>query len=314
MATAGSCFAQHISRSLRNIGFNFYIADEPGKAMTDAESKRRNYGVFSARYGNIYTARQMLQLFQEAFAGRAPIEAVWQRNDGAYADAFRPQIEPDGFPTVEDLLASRRGHLAAVRHMIERMDVLIFTLGLTEAWCSRIDGSVYPLAPGVAAGSYDPERHRFVNFTFDEIRQDMRDLIEAMRDVNRHCKILLTVSPVPLIATFEPRHVLVSTTYSKSVLRVVAEETVRRFPGVDYFPSYEIITGSHVRGNYYEDDRREVSASGVEHAMRIFLQHYPTTAQPQAAVSLSASAQALASIRAASEVVCDEEIIELARG
>jgi hypothetical protein len=33
------------------------------------------------------------------------------------------------------------------------------------------------------------------------------------------------------------------------VLRVVAEETVREFRDVDYFPAYEIITGNHSRGD-----------------------------------------------------------------
>jgi hypothetical protein len=316
VATAGSCFAQHISRSLKGIGFNYYVAEQPHQDVTETEAKRRHFGVFSARYGNLYTSRQLLQLFLEAFGRRTPAEAVWQRGDGRFVDAFRPQIEPDGFATPEDVQTDRRSHLATVRRMFETLDVFIFTLGLTEAWRSRLDGSVFPLAPGVAGGSYHPDRHDFVNFSVHEIQADMAEFVQELRRVNQRCRIVLTVSPVPLIATYEPRHVLVSTTYSKSVLRVVAEETVLTFRNVDYFPSYEIITGNHSRGAYYEDDLREVTAPGVAHAMRIFLQHYPSTAPAQAPVSAAVTVTESTvdrSFEAASEIVCDEEAIERAR-
>src|SRR5690349_14915994 len=62
VATAGSCFAQHISRRLQAIGFHYFVAED-APALSDEARRARNYGVFSARYGNVYTARQLLQLF-----------------------------------------------------------------------------------------------------------------------------------------------------------------------------------------------------------------------------------------------------------
>lgn len=87
IATAGSCFAQHISRALQTKGFS-YLITEPGE-------EERNYGVYPARFGNIYTARQLLQLFQRAFGLFAPAEAAWRSGD-RFVDPFRPQIEPRG--------------------------------------------------------------------------------------------------------------------------------------------------------------------------------------------------------------------------
>jgi hypothetical protein len=313
VATAGSCFAQHISRSLKDIGFNYYIAEAPPEGMDEKQIKHQNFGVFSARYGNLYTTRPLLQLFKEAFGRHNPIETVWKRIDGRFVDAFRPQVEPNGFATPEEVLADRRVHLASVRRMFESLDVLIFTLGLTEAWRSRLDGSVFPVAPGVVAGSYDEHKHEFVNFSVQESQNDLAEVVQELRKINRRCRVVLTVSPVPLIATYEQRHVLVSTTYSKSVLRVVADEVSRTFREVDYFPSYEIITGGHSRGFYYEDDLREVTARGVAHAMRVFLQHYPGRAEPQQPKQ-SSSPTRIFPMSAASEIVCDEEAIELARG
>ena len=151
VATSGSCFAQHISRQLSQIGFNFFVTED-GADLPEQERRNRQFGVYSARFGNIYTTAQLYQLFQEAFGARIPVERAWQRADGAFVDPYRQQVEPEGFPTVEDLLAARAVHLAAVRRMFVECDVLIFTLGLTEGWRSKVDGSVFPLAPGVARG------------------------------------------------------------------------------------------------------------------------------------------------------------------
>ena len=67
---------------------------------------------------------------------------------------------------------------------------------------------------------------------------------------------------------------VVSTAVSKAALRVAADTLQRAHAQVDYFPSYEIITGSQAGGLYFEDDWREVNEAGVAHAMRLFLRHY----------------------------------------
>ena len=64
------------------------------------------------------------------------------------------------------------------------MDVFVFTLGLTEAWIDRRDGAVFPLAPGVAAGRYDPDIHRFQNFGAAEVVEDLNRSVEAIRALN----------------------------------------------------------------------------------------------------------------------------------
>ncbi|MBN8952646.1 MULTISPECIES: GSCFA domain-containing protein [unclassified Rhizobium] len=310
IATAGSCFAQHISRQLQHIGFHYFVP-ENGEGLPESERVRRNFGVFSGRYGNLYTARQLLQLFEEAFEGREPVERAWLRADGRYVDPYRPQIEPDGFESAQAVAEARSLHLAGVRSVFTQADVLVFTLGLTEAWRSKVDGSVFPLAPGVVAGSFDPERHEFVNFSVADVEADLLTFLGKLKDKNPRIKLLLTVSPVPLIATYENRSVLVSTTYSKSVLRVVADQVVSRFEWVDYFPSYEIITGSYAGGLYYEADYREVNSRGVAHAMRCFVKNY--TSDLSAATRRDAEAPAMTIEPTRRDIICDEEAIDAIR-
>jgi hypothetical protein len=304
VASAGSCFAQHISRQLKSKGFNYYIAEQPPPGLSPESAQARSFGVFSARYGNIYTARQLVQLFDRAYGDFEPADRCWRRSDGRYVDPFRPQIEPDGFRSVDELEESRSSHLSAVRRMFEQLDVFTFTLGLTEAWCSKSDGAVYPLAPGVAGGDMDYASYRFVNFTVEEVIVDLNRFLANLRDVNPRANVILTVSPVPLIATYEDRHVLQATTYSKAVLRVAAETIRNDNPNVDYFPSYEIITGQFNRGAYFEDDLRSVKQPGVEHVMRLFLKHF--TDQTLA----SQDSERVNEMTAGFGILCDEQQIE----
>jgi GSCFA family len=273
ISTAGSCFAQHISRTLKSIGFNYYVAEEGGRLSAE-DRKTNNYGVFSARYGNVYTTAQLLQLFEEAFEDRAVSDVAWLRPDGRWVDAYRQQVEPAGHETAAAVLEARVSHLDAVRSVFLDSDVFVFTLGLTESWRSKVDGSVFPLAPGVVSGSFDPSRHEFVNFEIEDVILDLSKFLTKLKSKNRGIRVALTVSPVPLIATFEKRSVLTATVYSKSVLRVAADWMLKLFDWVDYFPSYEIITGSFSGGLYYEADSRNVNSLGVAHAMRCFLRNY----------------------------------------
>ena len=66
VATAGSCFAQHIARHLAQSGFNYFITETLSPFVPEHLARDYNYGVYTARYGNIYTARQFIQLLKAA--------------------------------------------------------------------------------------------------------------------------------------------------------------------------------------------------------------------------------------------------------
>lgn len=273
VATAGSCFAQHISRYLRGAGYNVVDA-EPGPGNVDVELLREHgYGVYSARYGNIYFVRQLLQLAQEAFSGSVREDIAWQRGD-RWFDALRPAVEPEGLASAAHVERQRAEHIVAVRSVLTDSDVLVFTLGLTEGWEDVRSGTIYPTAPGTIAGDYDPDRYRFHNFTVSEIVQDFTEFRTLVRTVNPGIKFLLTVSPVPLAATATDDNVLVATTYSKAVLRAAAGMLASEFDDIDYFPSYEIVT-SHAPGNEpFDETGRNVRPETVEKVMAYFLSEH----------------------------------------
>lgn len=313
IATAGSCFAQHIAKTLVKSGNNFLVVEPPPPGMDSETAQRRNFGLFSARYGNIYTARQLLQLIRRALGSFVPLDHAWQREDGRFVDPFRPQIEPEGFGSAEEVIAATKKHLLSVRTLLEQMNVLIFTLGLTEAWEALADGAVFPVAPGVAAGEMDPGKYRFKNFTIDEVRADLKQTIDLLLSINKNLRVILTVSPVPLVATFEDRHVLVSTVHSKSILLTAAHEISQAYEAVDYFPSYELIASNYNEGRYFEEDRRSIKQEGVDHVMRIFRRHY--LGDRNQAQSEPRREEAFAKILAQetkrnASVLCDEELLD----
>ncbi|MDZ4789813.1 MAG: GSCFA domain-containing protein [Hyphomicrobiales bacterium] len=309
VATAGSCFAQHVSRYMQLYGANYFVAEEAHPLLTPELVTRFNYGVYSARYGNIYTQRQLLQLIQRAYGAFTPKDGVW-RDKYRYVDPFRPFIQPRGFASKSEFVADRDQHFAAVRAMFETLDVFVFTLGLTECWRSTEDGAVYPVCPGCGAGEHDAARHEFINYNYTNAADDMRAFLAELRRVNAGAKVLLTVSPVPLIATNSRLHVLPATVYSKSVLRTVAGDIAAEHDFVDYFPSYEIVTGSHTRGAYFEPDLRSVTETGVRKVMQCLFRNYFDLELEDGSTIPNASVRAVNESTRISRLVCDEENLD----
>lgn len=275
IATAGSCFAQHIKQQLTNRGFAVLDSEKPPVTARKTIAQKYGYRLFSGRYGNIYTTRHLLQITQEAFGLFQPANAIWER-EGRFFDAMRPTVEPGGLETAELVLKHRARHLARFQKLLKTTELFIFTFGLTEAWIDRKTGTTYPTAPETVAGTFDPDVFVFKNFKYEEIYRDFLRFKALVEKINPSIKFLLTVSPVPLTATARDDHVLVATTYSKSILRAVAGRLADEYDTIDYFPSYEIITAPTSKGFYFEPNMRSVSDAGVEAVMKVFFaQHAP---------------------------------------
>jgi hypothetical protein len=275
VATAGSCFARHLARFLVQNRFNVIDAEPAPDGLTPQEAEQGGYGQFSARYGNIYTAPQLAQLLREVLGGKPSKGIIWKRG-GRVIDALRPRVPAQGFDTAAETLEARTQHLAAVREMIEGLDLFVFTLGLTEAWEHRQLGTVYPAPPGAVGGAFDSQTFALRNFGFADTMAALEDSFGLIRDIRggRAFRVLLTVSPVPPSATATDGHVLPATVYSKSVLRAVAGECAAQHDFVDYFPSYEIITNPAARSRYYDANLRTVTQEGVRAVMGVFFHHH----------------------------------------
>ena len=310
IATAGSCFAQNISRYLRRSNLTFHEVEATPRGMPQSVAERFGYGLYSARYGNVYTARQLCQLIEDAESAEVRQSAIWQKG-ARWFDALRPGVEPEGLSSVEEVAMHRFDHLRYVRQMIETMDVFVFTLGLTEAWIDKVSGHVFPSAPGVIAGEFDVDRYEFVNFSFADVLGDLESTIARLRHFKPELRVILTVSPVPLTATATGQHVLSATTYSKSVLRAVAGEMAEKDPLIDYFPSYEMVAGLPFGQENYTENLRNVSPKAVARVMDVFFTAHGAELQAKAPEPLKLPLQ---SADAESDDVCEEALLEAFAG
>lgn len=305
-ATAGSCFAQHISRWLQGHGHT-WVDSEPAPAGLDERARADGgYGVFSWRTGNIYTAALLRQWIFWALGHGQPPATAWCE-DGRWFDPFRPGIPALGFESEAALHAARAHTVQALRESLLQTDVLVFTLGLTEAWVDA-DGSVYPMCPGTLRGRFDAARHRFVNFDAAQVQQHLQETFDALRAFNPDLRFLLTVSPVPLTATASEHHVLVATTGSKSVLRAAAGALQAQRDDVDYFPSYELIAGTPSRGRWFDDNLRTVTRAGVDHVMAHFARGLGEPSDPMPA-TVHTSAAVRPPSPAADELSCEDVML-----
>ena len=303
-ATAGSCFAQHISRNL--VAANYSWTDsEPGPVwLTPEQAKQFGYGVFSFRTGNIYTPALLRQWIDMALGLQTPTDDVWER-DGRFFDPLRPAIEPDGYASAAECLHASAYTLKSIRDALPKIDVLIFTLGLTEAWRDAETGLWYPMCPGTLAGTFDGARHRFHNLTHDEVVADIEHAFGHIRAINANARLILTVSPVPLTATATDEHVLVATTYSKSVLRAAAGTLASRSPAIDYFPSFEIIASHPSRAAFYDPNLRTVTPEGVATVMQHFFAGLGEAPDPAATPRAAAARE-----DDERDIACEDEILE----
>lgn len=274
IASAGSCFAQRISQSLKSQDFNYLVTEKAPKLLSKELASDFNYGIYTARFGNIYTVRQLLQLLERASNTFGVENQAWLTKDKFFIDKFRPRIQPNGFESVSELLDDSRRHLIKVLEMFTTAEIFIFTLGLTESWVDLQDGSVLPACPGRGFGEFDKDIHKFKNFTHNEIMSDMRLFIEKITVINPQIKIILTVSPVPMAATIENQHILLSSTYSKATLRSVATEICQIYSNVEYFGSFEILKASARDHIYWESDFREVNSTGLNAVFASFYSYF----------------------------------------
>jgi len=312
LMTAGSCFAQHMHRALSNAGWNVLQAEPMADIVPRKLAAKYGYGIYSARYGNLYTARQFRQLIQEAL-GETPLSLlVWQR-EGRYFDALRPSIEPDGYDTAHDVKRARIEHITAVRALLQRAECIIFTLGLTECWEDTNTGLALPTAPGTIAGDYDEASVTFRNFTYPEVLADLELARDTLRAHGLGAKILLTVSPVPLTATATGTHIGTATTYSKSVLRAVCGHLVQTDPDFDYFPSYEIITTPVVGGPFFAPNLRHPSPTGVDVVIGLFAAAFMDNAPAVATEANTAPPQDDDEDGDEGDVQCEEILLEAFR-
>ncbi|MGH6925416.1 MAG: GSCFA domain-containing protein [Propylenella sp.] len=245
----GSCFAENITRYLSGLGFSL--------------SKQRNPDIYISSMGEgLVNVHALAQQFEWALENVAPPENLWH---GYRAEEFGYDEEVR----------------AKTAEAFRTTEFFIITLGLSEIWYDEHTGGVFWRA--VPLEHYDPARHKFRVCSFAESKA----LIERIHSiVRRHvprAKLLFTLSPIPLAATFRPIGCIAANSASKAILRAALDEFLRDHADelnetLFYFPSYEIITDLFFRR--HEPDGRHVRPPILHFVMQLFEAAYCDTGLP----------------------------------
>jgi tetratricopeptide (TPR) repeat protein len=157
-------------------------------------------------------------------------------------------------PVPAPVVVARRERISAIYRKLAVSHAVIITLGLIEAWFDHRNGGYINLSPPKSVAAADPGRFELHVQDYNEVVAQLRALVALLGEVcPADHRIILTVSPVPLGATFTGSDVAVANCYSKSVLRAAAEAAVAEFDHIEYFPSYESVTLSERALAFAED-------------------------------------------------------------
>ncbi|RMD94454.1 MAG: hypothetical protein D6811_02805 [Alphaproteobacteria bacterium] len=235
----GSCFAANISRWLSARNFNVLNSREEAKAAY----------VVSMGEGmvNSFVIRQQFEWAWENKVFEEPLWHGYNAEEYGYDEAVRLET----------------------KRIFDETEVFILTFGLSEVWYDEPTGNVFWRT--IPKDVYDPARHKFRVSSVEENRENMLAIYELIRKHRPEAKIIFTLSPIPLIATFRDVSCLTANSVSKSVLRVAIDEVMRE-KGEEgflyYWPSYEIITD--VFRLPYRADRRHPVPQTLDFIMTLF--------------------------------------------
>src|SRR5258708_4731215 len=266
LVSAGSCFALEIAHELQGQKFNYLITERHSKGFLTKDPSVPSDA--SAAWGIIFNTPGFRQLVERAFGLRQLPRILWQLQN-YYMDPFREEMR---FGSIDEYLATYDSHTAAARAALTNAEVLIITLGLNEIWSFKMDGSVFARSPWRIAPSFVEYR----TLTVEENVRDLELMLKILRKHNSNLQLIVSLSPVPLHATFlyDQYHVVEANTHSKAVLRVAAQEFVERHEGVYYFPSFELVTYGFE--NPWAADHRHVNRAVVSRVMEMFREMFVT--------------------------------------
>jgi hypothetical protein len=268
IASMGSCFAREIKRRLIQRDYNYITEETYHPASLHA----------SAAWERVYSTHCMRQIFEYTFEQWNPDLRWWLAPESKkIQDPYRRAILYDNLREAEEDFEQHRIHS---RRALEKAEVLILTLGLTEIWQDTIDGAVIclPAGPYVKEGG-DMSRYRFRVSRYEDNLKNLERIHEIMAARNPDCKILITVSPVNLWATFrQDIDVISASCNSKATLRAVADEFTVQHENVFYFPAFEMATIYQPLSGltYFSEGRQNfhVNKQTVKFIMRHFFKFF----------------------------------------
>ena len=243
----GSCFAREVSGYLAYKGFTSL---QKPKNEDDRNAIVKEPGNFNEGINNTFALKQ---LFEWIWLNKEPQDETWHNENK------------------EVITRTNKQRQAAIMRY-SNAEVFILTLGLSEIWYNKHTQDVFWRA--VPYEQYSEAKHGFRISTVSENKENLHSIVSLINQNAPNAKIILTLSPVPLMATFRPISCITASSVSKAILRVSIDEIIREYEGNNlyYWPSYEIV--KEYAKDPYEDDNRHISREIVDFIMDTFSKYY----------------------------------------
>ncbi len=162
------------------------------------------------------------------------------------------------------------------RQTVLSTDIFVFTVGVAPVFLDRATGD---LRLQTNEGSDIRRLLRECDFRTLSVEENVENLCQIIAKIREHrpeAAIFLTLSPVPLNATFEYPSAVMADCVSKSVLRVSIDQIERmNLPNVYYWPAFEAVRwlGAYQGNTFGEDDgsTRHVSLHTIDAIIGAFV-------------------------------------------
>lgn len=175
-------------------------------------------------------------------------------------------------PKSKDVINSFRTLINEFYTNIKTADVIVITLGLIECWYDTVDCIYLNTAPSQSDINNEPSRYHFCELSYEDTTSLLNKCISQINKNNPNTKILLTVSPVPLEATFSGNNCIMASFSAKAILRASINHVVDIYDNVDYFPSYEIVQSRGCAG--FTEDNTHVNSESVDAVFKVFNNYF----------------------------------------
>lgn len=222
--------------------------------------------ISNARWGIIFNTPSLRQLVERAFGVIETPRVLWSDERNGTEKFYDPFREDIIFQSRREYEEDYDAHVAAARKALSEVKVFAMTLGMNEVWFLKNSGHALSRAPWRVASSCVEPRV----LTVEENVRHLTAMWTTWKKFNPSLKLIITVSPVPLHATFrgDTQHIVVANAHSKAVLRATADQFVSSHEDIHYFPAYETVM--HCTPNAWQADQRHVSREAVANVMKTF--------------------------------------------
>lgn len=239
----GDLIKKHIAFDLRN---EDKFISRSTRFFTMGSCFARNISTTLLKIGYDSTHMEISEYINTTFANRAFVDLLSTGKTNIAVGERIQELLPEGWDA--------EGTIDKIRNT----DVFILTLGVAPAFFDKATGNFVLPRPTSLNSRVLSEKYDYRTTTVQENVDNVIYLIDFVRTLSPNVKIVVTVSPVPLLASFEFESCVVADCLSKSTMRLVAHQVVHQsnLKNIIYWPSFEVFrwAGSNASDFYAADD------------------------------------------------------------